>query len=92
MATDLAMQANLVAGVIPGHKSAVVPRAGVMGRWWSLPKMGADEVVDACSAALVGIRQSRQQFQVVSFHAAGLSCEPHLLQALVDAVRAAFEK
>jgi hypothetical protein len=54
--------------------------------------MGADEVVDACSAALVGIRQSRQQFQVVSFHAAGLSCEPHLLQALVDAVRAAFEK
>jgi hypothetical protein len=58
-----------------------------------LAEMGGDEVVNACSAALVEVGQGRQQtIRVVSFHAARLGCEPHLLQALVDAVRAAFKK
>src|SRR5215469_197486 len=89
----LPMEANPIAGVISGHISAVVPRAGVMRVVAELTEMDSDEVIDACFAALIKVRQGRQQtIRVGSFHATGLGCKPHLLQALIDAVSAAFGK
>ena len=87
------MEANPIAGVISGHISAVVPRAGVMRAVVEFTEMDGDEVIDACSAALVKVRQGRQQtIRVGSFHATGLGCKPHLLQAFIDTVSAAFGK
>ena len=61
LATNLALEANPVAGVIPGDVSAVVPRAGVMRAVVEFAEMGADEVVDACPVALVEVRQGRKR-------------------------------
>ena len=59
-AADLAMKANLVAGVIPGHIPAIVPGASVMRVVVEFAEMNHDEVVHARLAALVEVRQGGQ--------------------------------
>src|SRR5690349_8371620 len=69
LATDLTMETHLLTRVVSRDITAVVALAGVMCPSVDLAEMIGNEIVDACLACLVQVRQCGQEaIRVLRFH------------------------